>query len=220
MRRSLISAALAGVLTAVLTAVLPTAPASANVASIASIGFTGTASLYQFPCPSSCYGDLYGGWVGHAAGEWNSGAFDVSWENIGGLSAWFSYSEFSCADAASSALGGTAHGTGRAEAGPGQIRGNWQGYGELPRDITNARLTFSFDWIRTGTEALISFSDPALDLYIAGFGWQNVSRDALPTTATFVPTPGTGTTQLPTCSQPTQMRGQVVGTVEMTVPGV
>jgi hypothetical protein len=203
-----------------LLAVLPVPSASANVASDISIGFAGTAYLSRFPCappPSpSCAGSLSGGWAGHAAGEWHSGAFDVSWENLGGLGASFTYWEASCVDPTSAAAG-SAYGGGSAVAGPGQIRGNWQGYGELPRDVIAAYLTFTFDWIRLGTEALISFRSIGLDLDIAGFGRQNVANYAPPTMATFVPTPSTTTTSVPTCQQPVAINGQTAGTVEMAV---
>lgn len=215
MRRSLVSVVAA----ALLWAVLPVTPASATAVSGVTIGFAGTATLGTFPCPpppsTSCTGSMSNAaWAGHASGEWNSGAFDVSWENINGLSATFTYWEHSCVEPTST-VAGSAYGVGSAIAGPGQIRGNWQGYGELPRDITGARLWFAFDWFRAGTEALISFRAARLDVEIAGFGWQTIADAAAPALASFVPTPAPAA-HLPTCTNPTTMKGQVAGTVAMT----
>lgn len=127
MRRSVVSVMLAGLV----YALLPVAPAAATTASGTSIAFAGAATLSRFPCPpppsAPCAGSLdNAAWSGHASGEWNSGVFDVSWENVNGLGAMFSYWENSCVEPVSM-VGGQAYGSGSAFAGAGQIRGSWQG---------------------------------------------------------------------------------------------
>ena len=213
MRRTFIGAVLA----ALAFSVLPASPASA--VAVGQIAFQGNAALPTFPCTppppfgtGPCHGTLDGQWSGEATGTVAGGEFHVTWIPQP-LHADFSYYELQCVEP--STLLGAAFGTGWATAGPGSIRGDWQGASGLPRAITDLRLDFRFQWTRVGTSAAITFSAFDLSANISGLGWQRLSYASPLATATFVPLT-VDNVHPPTCLQPlTNVRGVVAGQVTL-----
>lgn len=197
-------------------------PASATDAVSGDAAFAGTAFLPTFPCQppppagnGPCSGSFNGQWTGHLSGVHQSSPFEVSWTTTTAtspaVSASFYYWEVQCLAGTETVIG-NAVGTGAATAVPGQVKGNWQQVGvDLPRDILEVSLTFSFQWTRVGTGAVLTLNPATLSLNVAGLGWKTVSTSEQDGTATFVPLTSTGT-GVPSCANPlTNVTGAITG---------
>jgi hypothetical protein len=206
--------------TAVLSCALFVTPAAAQAApALGHLAFTGTATLPTFPCAppppfgnGPCAGSFAGAWTGHVAGVQGTSAFDVTW-GAGAVGATFQYSELQCLGLET--VLGIASGSGSASSGPGQVQGKWQVPGEaFARDVYGVRVSFTFQWTRVGTSAVLVLSPFALTLDVTGMSPQLVASSKQYGAATFAPTAHQSGPATPTCASPWQgVSGQIAGAV-------
>jgi hypothetical protein len=202
------------------------APAAAAAPALGYLTVNGTASLPTFPCAppppfgnGPCAGSFAGSWTGHVAGVQGTSAYDVTW-GAGSVGASFQYSELQCLGL-ETALG-IAAGSGSASSGPGQVQGKWQVPGEtFARDVYGVRLSFTFQWTRVGTSAVLVLSPFTLTLDVTGLSPQLVVASKQYGAATFAPTSHQSGPTTPTCANPwTGVAGQIAGSVTIAPPSV
>ena len=224
--RTLRRLGLIGVL--VVPLVLTSAPAAhATTTAHGDAAFNGSAFLPKFPCSppppfgtGPCNGSFSGQWAGNLSGVAGTSPYAVTWDthsaSLPKVNASFSYFEFQCL-ASTELANGIAQGTGSAVADPGMVKGQWQVVGEpFARDIIGVTVTFSFQWSRVATAAVMTLSPATVQLNVSGLGLRTVSTAAQLATATFVPQQSTGS-GVPSCANPlTNVTGLIAGALPIS----
>ena len=188
------------------------------------VAFNGQATLETFPCSppapfgnGPCAGTFTGAWSGNVSGVSGSHAFDVTWTTPAGrLQAAFDYAEWQCLGGTETVLG-VAKGSGGATAEPGEVQGKWQVPGEtFARDITRVSASFSFDWLRIGTSAVLVLDPVTLSVDVAGLGTRQVVTTRQTGTAAFAARGAGDIGTAPTCGDPlTDVHGDIAGVLPL-----
>ncbi|MGQ0535544.1 MAG: hypothetical protein ACT4PT_05690 [Methanobacteriota archaeon] len=192
------------------------------------LGFVGEALLPVFPCAAPIGAPCEGGTfqadlAGTITGTYGAASYTIGFDTTTKpLQGDFVYEEFLCG-ATTGLLAGRANGRGEISMSGlsgsltaiEEISGQWV-LGDTTTAITSFRMTFDFEWLRTGTSAVLSLQDVVVDIGLPHLPDRRIVDGAdLAGVATFVPQ-GSGGAHVPSCDEPdTDVVGRFAGETQI-----